>query len=395
MATDVAIESTDATSGSDRLAHRLTRSEERVGLWTTSLLVGMACFVLSLLVVFPTQPVYVLFGRLDPANFGDMTASDRFYGSYLPLSQNPATQLAPAWSYTQHRILGPLIAYGTFLRGTLSPLVPVIANYFILCLSYRLLRRHRCDVLASVMITATLGTTLIVATSQSWAGFQDSLGFLFILVAMSIRQPVLVGAMFAVAMLADERTLSAVPLVLTWHLITGPAERRWKQAMWMGVACTVAAALWAGYYLWLRRVMQLDVARVANSTLMDVRLWMGNVWPGYFFALRAAWLLPLVAILRRGRAEPLHVLLMVASIVPILGLAVTVGDISRVAATAFPAVFIGCVMLRDWTSRDLRILAAYVLLLNLFTPVMSVTGFFYRFLPPAPYAVPALMQRLR
>jgi hypothetical protein len=80
----------------------------------------------------------------------------------------------------------------------------------------------------------------------------------------------------------------------------------------------------------------------------------------------------------------LSVMALGAGILVVLAVALPVGDISRASSIAFPAVLIGV----DWISREVRaqaaIISTVILVGNIASPILSITGTGNRYFYPAP-----------
>lgn len=395
--TDSASLDTDRPRESTGLARFLGATAIVIGEAPTAFLVALACFVFSLVMIFPMQPAYLLLGgRMDHKTYGDLTYTSRFFFSYLPISEHPMARTDSDYLFTRHRILGPLIAHFTGLRGRKSALVPVAANFFLLWAIYAALRRRQLPHDLCAILTATLSLTLIVATSQAWAGYQDSLGCLAIAVALWTESIPLAAIVFFIGMLAEERILLAGPLFIIWHAL-GENEPHWfRRAVLRSISLLVVLGLWLLCYFSLHHALQITTKDVTSVAFEDFRRYKSFVWPGFYFGLRAAWLLPVMLVMRwffqRGRR--VAALLILLSILGVLAVSLRVGDISRVCCLAFPAVLLAAVYLYRGSPLAARYYLLSAFALNLVSPCLSITQYHARFFYPLPIAVPELIHVL-
>ncbi|HEX4053282.1 MAG TPA: hypothetical protein VHX86_03365 [Tepidisphaeraceae bacterium] len=380
------------------LGTRLTALAQRLGEAPTGFVVSLACFAFSLFMIFPMQPAYVLLGgQMDSNTYGDLTYTSRFYFSYLPISQNPFTKTPTKYLFTRHRVLGPLIAHYTDLGGRKSVLVPLAANFLLLWAIYTALRKRDLPYDLCAIITATMSLTLVVATSQAWAGYQDSLGCLAIALALCIESIPLAALAFLVGMFAEERILVAGPLFVLWHAMNETDGRWLRRAVLRSASLVLVLGLWLIYYIALQHSLSIKLSNVTNVAFEDFRQYKSYVWPGFYYGLRAAWLLPAILVgrwvLQRGKRG--HAALLAASIAVVFIVSLRVGDISRVCCLAFPAVLLGAVYLYRSGAQSLRYYALAAFALNIVSPCLSVTQYHMRFFYPLPIAVPELIHQLR
>jgi len=384
-------------SGDTWLGAKLAAITRRLGEVPAGFTVSLACFALSLFMIFPIQPAYVLLGgRMDPNTFGDLTFMSRFYFSYLPISQDPFVRTRPHYLFTRHRILAPVIAHYTGLAGRKSVLIPVIANFLLLWAIYAALRKRNLPPDVCAILTAAMSLTLVVATSQAWTGYQDSLGCLAIALALCTRSIPLSAFAFLIGMFAEERIIAAAPLFILWHALEENDPRWLRRAIFRSASTLIVLGIWIIYYLWLRRSLNIIMQDVTSIAFNDFRHYKSYLWPGFYFGLRAVWLLPTMLLanwfFQRGKRWP--ALFLSASIVIIFAVSLRVGDISRVCCLAFPAVLIAAVYLHRANPVSLRYFAVAAFALNLVTPCVSITQDQMRFFYPLPLAVPELIHQL-
>jgi hypothetical protein len=380
-----------------RLGRWLSALTRTIGEAPTGFLVALVCFVFSLVMIFPMQPAYLLLGgRMDHKTYGDLTYTSRFFFSYLPISEDITAKTGHDYLFTRHRILGPVIAHFARLGGRKGPLVPLAANFFLLWAIYAALRRRQLPQDLCAITAALLSLTLIVATSQAWAGYQDSLGCLAVAFALWTESIPLAAIAFFVGMLAEERILLAGPLFVIWHAL-GEGDSRWfRRAALRSMSLAIVLGVWLLYYFSLHHVLGISNKDVTSIAFEDFRQYKSFVWPGFFFGLRAAWVLPVMLLaqwcFRPGKR--IIALLIFLSIAVVLAASLRVGDISRVCSLAFPAVLLGVVYLYRNNSVAARYYLIGALALNFVSPCMSITQYHVRFFYPLPIAVPELIHVL-
>jgi hypothetical protein len=274
--------------------------------------------------------------------------------------------------------------------------VPLAANFLLLWAIYAALRKRDlpCDLCA--IITATMSLTLVVATSQVWAGYQDSLGCLAIALALWSESIPLAALAFLVGMFAEERILVAGPLFVMWHAMEESEGRWFRRAALRSASLVLVLGLWLIYYVALQHRQSIGMSSVTSVAFEDFRRYKSYVWPGWYYGLRAAWLLPAIFIgrwcLQRGKRW--RGALLAAFIGAVLAMSLSVGDISRVCCLAFPAVLLAADYLYRSGAQSLRYYALAALGLNIVSPCLSVTQYHVRFFYPLPIAAPELIHQL-
>jgi hypothetical protein len=361
-----------STAFSPGLDGRIGDLEARSGRFAVAIGLAIACQACSLFLYSPP------FGDLQP----------RLWGSYGPLCADPFTR-SPIWeAQTRHRILAPLIAYGLGLRGTSGAAVPVLANTAFLALLYILLRRSL-PAGRAAMSVLLMATTLVVITSQTWLGYPDSLGHLGLLICLSTRPIWPLIPCLLLMMLAEERSLVAAPLIVLWHFLREPPDERWSRAVLRSISVIAALALWLMAYQWMKE------AFLIRFTAQDAHIGLGviqaNIFAipgGYYYALRSAWLLPIMLATVWWRRRPIQLGAFLAATAVALIAVLIVDDLSRAMAFSFPAVLIALVELERQEGQALGYWLRAALFLNLFTPQYQVLGFrgFYVYWP-MPFAL--------
>jgi len=372
------------TAPPNRLDTLIAKTESKLGQPLTLLLLIATITATCLFLAYPAEIITALFGQLSRTS-----PNDRFTNSYLPLTYNPWNlHLDPYWDQTRFRILGPLIAYYTHLRGRPSVLVSPLANPLIYCISYIYLRK-RTQPSTAFLATLLLSLTLACLTSQTWAGFQDSLGSLFLLLAMTISSAPVSAACVFIGMLAHERILAAAFLLLFWHeWMNEPLADRLKRTATRSAWLLLAAALWALFVIIFKHHLNIDLAMAKRDAVSDVRTYETSIWPGWYYALRGGWIPPaaLIALSICSRKFQTPALIGLA-IAPILAMSLVSGDISRGASVAFPAIFIAILLLYRTRPALTNHLLFAAVLLQILSPIYTVVGPGFRPLFPLPLAL--------
>jgi hypothetical protein len=317
--------------------------------------------------------------------FAPIKQPPRWRESFGVLCADPFTTAPIGEPSTRHRILAPLIAYALGLRGPQGVVVLFFANFAFLVLLYRLMRRHLAAGQAARAV-GLLGTTLVVLSSQTMLGYPDSLGHLAILGCLYIRSPWPLVPMLVLGLLGEERCILATPLVLVWHYLEDPPERRWPRLVARGLSIAVAFGAWLLLRMWMHRAFHVvlpDYEFIGRRILFRQYT---AIPAAYYFALRAAWLpVFLVVVDWRGRVPLL--LAYGAAILVALVPGMFVMDTSRSMAFAYPAVLIALVELSRRDRARLWGVLDSALLLNLFTPQYNVVLTIYFPLWPLPLAL--------
>jgi len=313
---------------------------------------------------------------------------------FLDLVQTPFSPVPGQDPAFRARILGPVLAHLLGLRGHAALVVPVLANVPFYYVIYLVLRR-RLPATAAAPTVFLLATTLVTMSSRMLLGFPDSLASLSIALCLLWPNPIAQGAVLFVGMFADERIAAVVPLILLWHFLGDRASGRsaWLRAVLQGTAMTLAtlAFLIARSEL-LRHVGATAEDTNLRATLAGELLWqqVGALGIGYFFSFRAAWLLPIMYLLRCLRDKDWLVLPFGVATALALIPAALVSDISRVSAYAFPAVLTAVAGLAQLGDPDLRVYLKLATILNVFLPCGMIMGVGMHWLPGYPLPLEVL-----
>lgn len=355
----------------------LERLDARLGPWGAAFALALAAQGIS----------FFLYSH--PFEFGP---DHRWSWTFKYLSEDPFTSKEIGDPWLRHRLLGPALAYLLGLRHGAGFLVWIAANPVQLAIAYVIVRR-RLSPVPSALTVLLLATTLVVITSQTWIGFSDSLAYLGIMVCLVRGWPALLGAFMFLGMLADERIVAAIPLILLWHALEDRPEERFRKILFRGTAFAMAVGLWVLYFLWMRRFFPVPAdAYVSMKSILTGEYILKHAhyihaFPGgIYFALRSAWLLPLMLMLRWAQERNSAGLVLLICILAVIGEAGLGEDTSRIGAMAYPAVLLAVVRLGRRNEAQAVQLLTSALALNVFTPQYQVVGSF-KMLWPLPVSI--------
>jgi hypothetical protein len=301
------------------------------------------------------------------------TCCTDFAERFTNLCPNPFTSAPVVLPEHRLRILGPVIAYCLGLRGLPATMIPIVANIPLLVIVYWMLRRRGVAAATAALTLFTLSTTHVTMSSRVLLGYQDSLVFLFIVIAMAVDNPWFGGIALFLGMFGDQRAVLAVPLVLVWHAIDDERPDAWKRFFTRSFIYGIFVVVWIAasaavlHYISQGQAVQSSIRGILLGNHLE-KVKPGYLQLSYFMAFKAAWLFPVVICLIWLRRRPWLVLVMVGSLALILIGAILVDDLSRAASFAFPMILIAIVGIwrRDPILCTHLILAC--LIINLITP---------------------------
>lgn len=329
---------------------------------------------------------------------------ERFTLQYEPLTHAPFSPELLGEPQTRHRILGPLLAYLLGLHGLASAAIPILAGTIMLSFVY-LFTWFRLERAWSFWTTLLLATTQTVMTSQTWIGYQDALAGACVAACLLTRRMWLVAVLLFVGMLADERCIVGMPFVVAIHCwpCTNPP---WRMVMpWLSTII-VAACCWAVYFayalqhfvpqeVWLSSdPVKYDPIKIA-TTFHYLFKNVNHLALGYFESLRGGWLIVGFGVwhLYVHRKWKLLIMIVVLLMAGLLQ-AGMVADISRAAATEWPAILFGLHVLKHLTSDHSFFLLKASCMLNVFTPCYQVLGTVVQYYYPLPVSMIRLLYRI-
>jgi hypothetical protein len=361
MTTAVELQAT--WTGWDR---RIGQWEARLGRVGTAIAVALVVQAISfVLYSYHFRPFWQFNGRL--------------VDSYAPLCADPFTRVPIGEPQVRHRILGPLIAYAMGLRGVSGEAVLPVAVTLFLTLLYLFAGRWLPPASAAGVVLL-LATTQAVTVSQTWLGYPDVLGHLALLVCLMTAAAWPVAPVLFLGMLGDERCLAAYPLVVGWHFLAEAPDRRWGRAAARVAAAGAAALAWLVVYRFIQ-AEYVSPAGADNGSFVRwvlsggaLRRYLPVVPLGIYFALRSAWLFPIMLTVAWAGRRWAVLAAFWAAVGVAIGQGVLVADISRCVALCWPAVLIALRHLYDQNPATARHWLVAALALNLCTPLYNVVG---------------------
>ncbi|MGB3616708.1 MAG: hypothetical protein WBA12_01195 [Catalinimonas sp.] len=212
-------------------------------------------------------------------------------------------------------------------------------------------------------------------------GYFDGIAYLFLLLAMWSRMPVLITLCVLAAAFTDERGAVATGFVFLWwtyHAVeaTNPKERR--AAYGRAAAVGVGALLYGGLRLWLQQHYGLNTP-VGAETNVGWKTW-SAIYPwiplGLFSGLEFWWLVLLGAVVILFQSRRYLFLGAFAGLIIVqTGIAASVFDLTRSTAYLTPSVFVALAVLRKELAREeSRMLLLGTCLSCLLFPNLSLIG---------------------
>ena len=320
-----------------RLDRAYDRVEQRVGVWGACLVFGLVLLAAAAIYTAPANALM---------NHGELYgafASDPFHESLTsPIRLRP---------------LSPWIAHFLFLRGQAFMAFPLLCAVLFLAVVIRLARKNGLGGAEAILMASLVAFTSPVLFTLHFAGYVDSVSFLFIALAMLwVGSDLAVAACAALALLNHDSNL----FVLPWLMFHAARHRSgWLRRFRLGVAFAVAFAVVAlvRHGIELRAPVKwapswyLNGAYLSENALLNVR----GVWLGVFMAFKLFWFLPVLAALELWlRKRRLELFDMSLSVFCGLSTLLITSDESRLPALAFPALLMAAMVLRRQLSEPPR-----------------------------------------
>lgn len=329
------------------------RVERRLGTWGACVLFGLLLMVCAAVYCAPA---------VDLINHGIL------YGEF---SRDPFRESLT--SPIRLRPLSPIVAYLLLLRGKAFMAFPLIAGVLFLAATIRVCLKHGLTRGESVGVAALLASTSPILFNLHFAGYVDTVSYLFIgLALVGIGSDLVVAACVGLALLNHDANL----FVLPWLVFHAARQRQgWGRRARLLVALGLALLV-----VFLVRTaiahrapvewqpsFYLNLAYLRENALLNVR----GEWLGTFMAFKLGWVIPLLAALdlalAKKRVDLFELALAVAAGI---GTLLITSDSSRLPALAFPALVLGAWRLRSVAIQPPRFTRALWLLVfvNLLVP---------------------------
>ena len=274
------------------------------------------------------------------------------------------------------RLAPALLARGLGLHGYASFFVPWLGLAVLLTLSTGLILRRTGDRYLAFLTAALLGTTSVTLTVTGWLGLNDAwyASALLIIAFLPNRNILIVSIL--VGPWIDERFILALPLAAWVRSVT--LGRSWQSNITL---CTAVVSVLL--YVIVRTGNFLQLSTTATSTYYQSILsgacleWLPWTSLGIFMGLRAAWILPAVAVggnCRRTDLQPSIVWPVLLAAGPIIVITLLAADTDRSTTMLIPLVLLGVErmhVLHGMTHT--RRLISWLLFANLLMPAMHVT----------------------
>ncbi|REJ80872.1 MAG: hypothetical protein DWQ44_04585 [Bacteroidetes bacterium] len=250
----------------------------------------------------------------------------------------------------RYRILSPLIAYVTFLKGPLMKYLMLGILGLFLGLVYSFHRKKNFMPAESFGIALLLSLTSLTFFQFHFPAYNDPLSY--VLIMQFLMRPVnITGAIVILSLMLfnHENLIFLFPFLFMYRLWCKESHVTIRQNILVFVASLIP---YAAYRFVLNQYAKVDFdssyyfqASNIEWTLDHVSEWFGE---GVFQALRLAWLLPLAAIaIGLARKNYKDMAMISVCIVFVLSQMLIAFDISRLSALAFPAVLIGAQRVRE------------------------------------------------
>jgi hypothetical protein len=296
---------------------------------------------------------------------------------YAQLAAHPFQAANP----NAYRLLTPLIAYLTGLRGERIIILNLLVALALLAIVYYHARRERYAPSLALAVTMMLAFTMPTLFTIYYGGYTDSTSYLLILLMLIFgRRPFLFWLLFLLGLLNRESVVFLLPFFALWHWHSLNSPRIFLRSMLIGPAATVAL------YLLFRAIINSQTLVLHSGAfyfaplLKDPLYWLrqaAHAYPlGFFSAFKLFWVLPASAVILAVRRRAYVMAALVLSPVIFSAAQSLIAlDTSRMLAMAFPSLLMAVIVLREKIGD--RRLATFMLLIALFNfalPQIYVTS---------------------
>lgn len=281
-----------------------------------------------------------------------------------------------------YRLLTPLVAYLTGLRGDrIIILNLLVALLLLLVVYYHSRRRMKYAPGLSLAVTAMLAFTMPTLFTIYYGGYTDSTSYLLILLMLIFsKRPRLFWLLFLLGLLNRESVVFLLPFFALWHWRSLDSPKAFLRSILIGPVAALAL------YVLFRAVINSQTVVLHSSgfyfapLLKDPLYWLRQVASAYplglFSAFKLFWVLPVAAfVLALRERSYLMAGLVVAPVLFSAAQSFIALDTSRMLAMAFPSLLMSVMVLREKMSE--RRLATFMLLIMLFNfalPQVYVTS---------------------
>jgi hypothetical protein len=296
---------------------------------------------------------------------------------YAQLAAHPFQAANP----NAYRLLTPLVAYLTGLRGDKIIILNLLVALFLLAVVYYHTRRASYAPGLALAVTMMLAFTMPTLFTIYYGGYTDSTTYLLILLMLiQAKRPVLFWLLFLLALLNRESVVFLLPFFALWHLHSLNSRQLFLRSILIGPAATVALYLLFRAVVNSQTVVLHTGAFYFGPLMKDPLYWLRQVaaaYPlGFFSAFKLFWVLPVAAafLALRERAY-LMAALILSPIICSAAQSFIALDTSRLLAMAFPSLLMAVVVLREkMGDRRLATLLLLLVLFNFAVPQIYVTS---------------------
>jgi hypothetical protein len=345
---------------SSALDRALLAIEDKCTLFGTSLMVAVLLMLTAMLYVRPA-------------------VNTSYHGIfYAQLAAHPFAAANP----NAYRLLTPLVAYVTGLRGERIIILNLLVALFLLIVVYYHSRQRMkyapgLSLAATMMLAFTMPTLFTIY----YGGYTDSTSYLLILLMLIFgKRPRVFWLLFLLGLLNRESVVFLLPFFALWHWRSLNSQKTFLRSLLIGPAAAILL------YLLFRAVINSQAVILHSSAfyfaplLKDPLYWLRQVaaaYPlGFFSAFKLFWVLPLAALIVALRARSyVMAALVLAPVLLSAAQSFIALDTSRMLAMAFPSLLMAVIVLREKMGE--RRLATFMLLLALFNfalPQIYVTS---------------------
>lgn len=336
------------------IATFLCHCEQRYGKLLCAFVIAIALLAIAAVYVTPSLTVKEL-GR-----------------GYASLSVNPFD--LSEQNNLRCRILTPLMAYFSGLRGNLYIFFPLIITLFFLTATYLFLRK-KLSSLESFYTTALICFSSPVLFLLHFQGYADITSYLIILMIITfIKKPYVWGPLMAMLLLNHESNLFILPALLFFYFIS--AENKTKALAFTGISLIVAILPFYFYRKYVSETspVEYNFNMYLSQIKENIKTIVAYSGVGVFYAFKLFWIFPLLAAYHYWKEKNWQYLLLFLLILwGALSQLLVASDTSRLMGLAFPLILFSALKLKDVYGSSMFTKGTfYLLLVNFCVPQFYV-----------------------
>lgn len=299
-------------------------SEQKIGLFFTSLFIGSFLLLIAMLYVAP--------------NF-EMLYHGEFFAR---LSLNPFDLSDP--NPVRYRVLGPLIGFVIQLKGHLFVYVPLIFALLFLAEIYKHYRKNNFNIAEAVIITGIISFSCTILIPIKAAGYTDTITYYFLFLAFSrIKKPYISAIFFSLAMLNHECSIFLLPgLFAYYNYKTDSRILKFNKTVVLYLIALIPYSIYR-YYISKNAVVDFSLSfYFSKETIEHNFLGILPLIPaGLFFSFKLFWIYPILMIIHNLKIKSYRLtLLLMTIIIPVLVQLIIAYDVTRMLCLLFPAILI-------------------------------------------------------